>query len=238
MSNIVDVCLSPDLIHLFSLKNKVVVIIDIFRATSVICTALNNGISEIVPISKLSDLNQYNTDDFLIAAEREGKIVQGFKFGNSPLTYLNKPEIKGKKLVLTTTNGTRAINLCKADAGNIIIASFLNITAVVNFLKNKGKDVVILCSGWKGKISLEDTLFAGCILEKLIQIGFLSESDSSFLSRQLFNDSRANLIKFALQSSHKKRTENLGIDKDLRFCLQLDKFDNVPIYKNGSIVLY
>ena len=81
-------------------------------------------------------------------------------------------------------------------------------------------------------------MFAGCILEKLIQVGFLSESDSSFLSRQLFNDSRSNLIKFILQSSHKKRTENLGIDKDLRFCLQLDKFDNVPIYNNGSIVLY
>ena len=238
MSNIADVCLSPDLIHLFSLKNKVVVVIDIFRATSVMCTALNNGISEIIPISNLSELNKFDTDDFLIAAERDGKIVQGFKFGNSPLTYLNRPEIEGKKLVLTTTNGTRAINLCKVDAGDIIIASFLNITAVVNFLKNKEKDVVVLCSGWKGQISLEDTLFAGCILDKLIQVGFLSESDSSFLSRQLFNDSKTNLIKFALQSSHKKRTENLGIDKDLRFCLQLDKFDNVPIYKNGSVVLH
>ena len=157
MSNIVDICLSPELIHLFSLKNKVVVVVDIFRATSVMCTALNNGITKIIPVSDLNELNRFKTDDFLIAAERDGYIVEGFKFGNSPLTYLNKPEIQGKKLVLTTTNGTRAINLCKNDTEDIIIASFLNITAVINFLHKKEKDVIILCSGWKGKISLEDT---------------------------------------------------------------------------------
>jgi len=237
MSNIVDVCLSPDLIHLFSLKNKVVVIIDIFRATSVICTALNNGITEVIPISDLSQLNEFDSNNFLIAAERDGKIVDGFKFGNSPLHYHNNPHILGKKLVLTTTNGTRAINLSKNAAESVIIASFLNITAVSDFLKKQQKDILILCSGWKGKISLEDTLFAGFILEKLVKLGFKSESDSSFLSRQLYNDSRTNLIKFALQSSHKKRTENLGIDKDLKFCLQLDVFDNVPIHKDGGIVL-
>jgi len=237
MSNIVDVCLSPDLIHLFSLKNKVVVIIDIFRATSVICTALNNGITEVIPISDLSQLNEFDSNDFLTAAERDGKIVDGFKFGNSPLHYHNNPHILGKKLVLTTTNGTRAINLSKNAAESVIIASFLNITAVSDFLKKQQKDILILCSGWKGKISLEDTLFAGLMLEKLVKLGFKSESDSSFLSRQLYNDSRTNLIKFALQSSHKKRTENLGIDKDLKFCLQLDIFDNVPIHKDGGIVL-
>ena len=237
MSNIVDVCLSPDLIHLFSLKNKVVVIIDIFRATSVICTALNNGITEVIPISDLSQLNEFDSNNFLIAAERDGKIVDGFKFGNSPLHYHNNPHILGKKLVLTTTNGTRAINLSKNEAESVIIASFLNITAVTDFLKKQQKDILVLCSGWKGKISLEDTLFAGFILEKLVKLGFKSESDSSFLSRQLYNDSRTNLIKFALQSSHKKRTENLGIDKDLKFCLQLDVFDNVPIHKDGGIVL-
>ena len=237
MSNIVDVCLSPDLIHLFSLKNKVVVIIDIFRATSVICTALNNGITEVIPISDLSQLNEFDSNDFLIAAERDGKIVDGFKFGNSPLHYHNNPHILGKKLVLTTTNGTRAINLSKNAAESVIIASFLNITAVSDFLKKQQKDILILCSGWKGKISLEDTLFAGLMLEKLVKLGFKSESDSSFLSRQLYSDSRTNLIKFALQSSHKKRTENLGIDKDLKFCLQLDIFDNVPIHKDGGIVL-
>ena len=237
MSNIVDVCLSPDLIHLFSLKNKVVVIIDIFRATSVICTALNNGITEVIPISDLSQLNEFDSNNFLIAAERDGKIVDGFKLGNSPLHYHNNPHIIGKKLVLTTTNGTRAINLSKNEAESVIIASFLNITAVSDFLKKQQKDILVLCSGWKGKISLEDTLFAGFILEKLVKLGFKSESDSSFLSRQLYNDSRTNLIKFALQSSHKKRTENLGIDKDLKFCLQLDVFDNVPIHKDGGIVL-
>ena len=96
MSNIVDICLSPELIHLFSLKNKVVVVVDIFRATSVMCTALNNGITKIIPVSDLNELNRFKTDDFLIAAERDGYIVEGFKFGNSPLTYLNKPEIQGK----------------------------------------------------------------------------------------------------------------------------------------------
>ena len=237
MKKTADICLSPDLLHLFNLKDKIVVVTDVFRATSVMCTALNNGIVEIIPISNLSQLNEFNSSDYIIAAERDGKIVEGYKYGNSPLNYHENKSINGKKLVLTTTNGTRAINLSKKDANEVIIASFLNITAVSNYLYNKQNDVIILCSGWKGQVSLEDTLYAGFLLEKLINIGFKSESDSAFLSRQLVKDSKSNLIKFALQSSHKKRTENLGIDRDLKFCLQLDIYNNVPFLKQNSIVL-
>lgn len=237
MKKVVDICLSPDLLHLFSLKDKIVVVIDVFRATSVMCTALNNGITEIVPISNLDKLNEFKSDEYIVAAERDGKIVDGYKYGNSPLHYHENSDIKNKKLALTTTNGTRAINLSKNDASDVIIASFLNVTAVSNYLDNNKNDVIILCSGWKGQVSLEDTLYAGFLIDKLINIGFKTQSDSSFLSRQLYIDSKSNLLKFVLQSSHKKRTENLGIDEDFKFCLQLDIYNNVPILKGNSVVL-
>ena len=233
--NNLSVCLSPALFPFYNNDDSIIVIVDLLRATSVISTAFEHGIKDIIPVKSLDEAKAYqDIPNHIIAAERNTKIVEGFHFGNSPYHYM-ETNIIDKTLVLTTTNGTKAIHLAKENI--VVTASFININAITEYLKQQDKDVVILCSGWKGQVSLEDTLYAGFLLEKLINIGFKSESDSSFLSRQLVKDSKSNLIKFALQSSHKKRTENLGIDRDLKFCLQLDIYNNVPFLKQNSIVL-
>lgn len=238
MKRELSVCLSTSMIQSFDLTNKVVAVVDVFRATSVICTALSNGISEVIPVDEISDVKPFlNNENFLIAAERGGEIVEGFKFGNSPLSYVNNPKIIGKKLVLTTTNGTKAIN-SSLDADDIFIGSFLNLSSLENLLKKKNKDCIIFCSGWKGLVCLEDTLFAGCLASRLLKSDvFFSHCDSVILSRKIFDSASKDMLKFLINSSYKERTRELNMNADINFCLSVDKFKDVPFYQNGKLLI-
>ena len=122
-----DVCLSPELIQLFDIKEKVVVIIDILRATSTICNILNNGAKEVIPVSDLEQAKKYLMNGYIVGAERGGKTIDGFSFGNSPFDYPSEV-VKNKSVVLTTSNGTKALHLSR-DANQILIGSFLNLNA-------------------------------------------------------------------------------------------------------------
>ena len=118
-----------------------------------LCTALSQGVSEVIAVNEINEVKSFlNNKDYLVAAEREGRIVEGFKFGNSPLSYLDNPKIVGKKLVLTTTNGTRAIN-SSLDSDEILIGSFLNISSLENILIEKIKDCIIFCSDGRFSMS-------------------------------------------------------------------------------------
>ncbi len=238
MKRELSVCLSTSMIQSFDLTNKVVVVVDIFRATSVICTALSNGMSEVIPVNEISDVKSFlNKENILIAAERGGKIVEGFKFGNSPLSYVDNPKIIGKKLVLTTTNGTKAIN-SSLKADDILIGSFLNLSSLENLLKQKNKDCIIFCSGWKGLVCLEDTLFAGYLATRLLNSGvFFSHCDSVILSKNISDSASKDMLSFLIKSSYKERTRELNINADINFCLSIDRFKDVPFYKNGKLLI-
>lgn len=238
MKRELSVCLSTSMIQSFDIKDKIIVVVDIFRATSVICTALSNGVNEVIAVNKINDVKPYlNNKNYLVAAERDGKVVEGFKFGNSPLSYINNPNIIGKKLVLTTTNGTKAIN-SSLGADEILIGSFLNLMALVNILKQKNKDCIIYCSGWKGQVCLEDTLFAGCLASRLLNSNsFFSHCDSVILSKSIYDSAKDNMTSFLIKSSYKERTRELNINPDIDFCLSLDKFKDVPIYRNGKLLI-
>ena len=238
MKRELSICLSTSMIQSFDIKDKIIVVVDIFRATSVICTALSNGVNEVIAVNKINDVKPYlNNKNYLVAAERDGKVVEGFKFGNSPLSYINNPNIIGKKLVLTTTNGTKAIN-SSLGADEILIGSFLNLMALVNILKQKNKDCIIYCSGWKGQVCLEDTLFAGCLASRLLNSNsFFSHCDSVILSKNIYDSAKDNMTSFLIKSSYKERTRELNINPDIDFCLSLDKFKDVPIYRNGKLLI-
>ena len=238
MKRELSVCLSTSMIQSCDIKDKIIVVVDIFRATSVICTALSNGVTEVIAVNKINDVKPYlNNKNYLVAAERDGKVVEGFKFGNSPLSYINNPNIIGKKLVLTTTNGTKAIN-SSLGADEILIGSFLNLMSLVNILKQKNKDCIIYCSGWKGQVCLEDTLFAGCLASRLLNSNsFFSHCDSVILSKSIYDSAKDNMTSFLIKSSYKERTRELNINPDIDFCLSLDKFKDVPIYRNGKLLL-
>src|ERR1700749_4933437 len=158
-----NVCLSPSLIPLYRVEDYIVVIVDIFRATSSICYGIDNGAEAIIPVAEVEECAAYREKghDYLLAAERNGEVVTGFDFGNSPFSY-TKEKVAGKTVVLTTTNGTHALHLSR-NAKKVIIGSFLNLTAICDWLKTQQDDVLLVCAGCKNNFNLEDTLFSGAV---------------------------------------------------------------------------
>ncbi len=229
----IDVCLSPDLMHLYPVREYAVVVVDILRATSCMTTALASGIESITPFAKLEDCLQMKSKGYFTAGERDGKKVDGFDLGNSPFEYM-VPELKGKKIAFTTTNGTQAI--AKSDgAKEIIIGSFLNLTAVSDFLAQNNHNILVVCAGWKGRVNLEDTLFAGALVEKMKALASPA-CDAPLAAQRLYVQAKTNMVEYLKDSSHVKRLARLNIHKDIEFCLTPDQYTVVPVLKNGSLV--
>lgn len=234
MERTIDVCLSPDLMHLYEVKNHAVVVVDILRATSCMTTAFAHGIESIAPFAKLDDCLAMKSQGYFTAGERDGKKVDGFDFGNSPFEYMSET-LKGQRIAFTTTNGTQAI--AKAEgAGHIIIGSFLNLSAVARYIEQLPENVLIVCAGWKGRFNLEDTLFAGALVEKL-KNKIKPACDAPLAAQRLYLDGKNNLVEYLKNSSHVQRLAKLNIHKDIEFCLQHDVYDVVPVLKDNALVL-
>jgi 2-phosphosulfolactate phosphatase len=234
MKGNIDVCLSPDMMHLYPVQDKTVVIVDILRATSCMTTALAHNIDSITPFAQLRECLALKESGYVTAGERDGKKVEGFDLGNSPFEYMN-PLLKGKKIAFTTTNGTKAIAKA-AGAKEIVIGSFLNLSAVVNYLRKSDNNILIVCSGWKGKVNLEDTVFAGAIVEKL-KDKFDHACDAPMMAQRLYLGARDNVKEFLKDSSHIKRLQRLNIEKDIDFCLTEDQYDIVPVICGNRIIV-
>lgn len=228
-----SVCLSPALLPSYILKNSIVVVIDIFRASTSICYGIANGAEAIIPVSEVEECLSYKSAGFSLAAERNGAVVEGFEFGNSPFSYTEE-RVKGKTIVLTTTNGTKAIKE-SVHASKIIVGSFLNLDAVCTWLQEQTEDIVLLCAGWKNQFSLEDTLFAGAVAEKLNGNGVCLD-DGAMAAEDLYKIAKEDLAGYLLKSSHAKRLKNLNIDGDIAFCLQIDIISDIPILVGDKLV--
>ena len=236
--NNIKVCLTPSLFPIYSDRKSIVVVVDVLRATSAICTALDLGVQSIRPVSTIEDaLDFKDQEGYVIAAERNGKIVRGFDLGNSPTDYSSK-SLRGKKMVLTTTNGTHAINIAKQDH-KVVVGAFLNIDALTSYLLQQDKSIIILCAGWKNDFCTEDTLFAGALTEQLIKNeSFCYDNDSTAISLMLYQKAKVNMFDFLKDSQHRKRLEHLGIENDVRYCLELNKSDVIPILEDNVLTPY
>jgi 2-phosphosulfolactate phosphatase len=223
----IETCYSPIQYPLFHNSNAIVVVIDVLRATSAIVTALANGAAGMIPVAGVETAKEWQNKGFLAAAERNGIKLDGFDFGNSPLSYLVS-DIKDKSIVISTTNGTQAIEAAK-EAKQVVIASFLNAQAVANYLIQQQQDVIFLCSGWKNKFNLEDSLLAGYISELISQNGFTSNCDSTIAAKILYNQTGGNLFDFLAQSSHRNRLSHLNLEEDIQFCLKHNVYNVVPV---------
>lgn len=232
MKRTIDVCLSPDLMHLYPVQDQTVVVVDILRATSCMTTAFAHEIHSITPFAKLPECLALKANGYLTAGERDGKKVDGFDLGNSPFEYMD-PILKGKKIAFTTTNGTQAIAK-SIGAKTIVIGSFLNLAAVVKYLRGVDTHVLIVCSGWKGKVNLEDTVYAGALVENL-KDDFESACDAPIMAQRLYQQARTDLKEFLKDSSHIKRLERLNIYKDIEFCLTENLYDVVPAITDNVI---
>ncbi len=233
--NNLDVCLSPALIPLFKVEEYIVVIIDIFRATSSICYGIDNGASAIIPVSQVEECAAYVEKglDYLLAAERDGKVVEGFDFGNSPFSY-TKEKVAGKTIVLTTTNGTHALHLSRG-AKKIVIGSFLNVTALCNWLKGQNENILLVCAGWKNNFNLEDTLFAGAVVDQLQGANFKPD-DAAIAASDLYQIGKNDINAYLKKTSHSERLKKLGIEKDIEFCLQVDLTTAIPVLEGERLV--
>jgi 2-phosphosulfolactate phosphatase len=229
----IDVCLSPEMVHLHKTEGKIVVVIDILRATSCMTTAIANGINSITAVATLDECRELGKTGCKTAAERDGSKVEGFDLGNSPFSYQD-PALKGKDIVVTTTNGTQAIVKSKG-ASEIIIGSFLNFSSVISYLRSQDSDVLLHCAGWKGKMNLEDTLFAGAVVDAL-KGDFTHDEDSVLTALNLYYTAKNDMMGFLANSSHVHRLKGLGISKDIEFCLTKDVYNVLPIIKNGKMV--
>lgn len=229
----IDVCLSPELLHLYDIKGKTIVVIDILRATSCMTTAIAHGVKSILPVASLEECRHLKKEGFTCAAERDGKKEKGFDLGNSPFSYMADC-LKDQRIAMTTTNGTLAITLSK-DAKKVIIGSFLNLTAIVDYLSDQSDNVILLCSGWKGKVNLEDSIFAGAVVDAL-KDKFSLECDAPLIADHLYQAAKHDMVDFLKDSSHVRRLKNLNIQEDIAFCLTKDKYDVIPVLQGKVLV--
>ena len=235
MMNRIEVCFSPGEYHLYQEEFDLVVVLDVLRATSAICTAIEHGVKEIIPVATLDEARAYQAEGYLVAAERGGQIVEGFDLGNSPFSYMD-PALKGQTVVLTTTNGTKAINMAR-DKKTVVIGSLNNLDALCEWLIRQQRDVLVLGSGWKDKFNLEDTICAGAIADQCLKSGrFFADEDSTVAAKFIFRSSRDNMFAFLKASSHRRRLRKLNLNEDVKHCLTPNNCTAIPVLEGRSLV--
>ncbi len=233
----INTSLSPALLHLYDLSNSVVVIIDVFRATSTIASVLYNGAKCVIPVDSVPKAIDISKSIGGIAAgERDGMIAEGLQHGNSPLEY-TREFIENKTLVLTTTNGTRLLQMAlDKNADTIIAGSFPNLSAVCDFLVKENKNVVLGCAGWKDRFNLEDTLFAGAVINRIAK-HFTIHCDSSLMAETMYLKNKNKMMDFAPKLTHYHRlVERFGLIDDIKYCLTPDLANVLPLYVDGKLV--
>ena len=228
----------PCFSYVFARPGSAVAVIDVLRATSTIATALYNGAREIIPVDSVAECIKLGKQiEVITAGERDGHIAEGLQYGNTPFQY-SREFIKGKTLVLTTTNGTRLLHLALgANAIGIITGSFCNISAVCDYLSSQKKDVMLACAAWKNRINIEDSLFAGAVISR-IKNNFQSNCDANLIAEMLYQQANGELFNFMKEknASHFNRLMNYGLEEDIRYCLTMDNANVLSLYKNGRLV--
>ncbi len=234
--NKVEVCFSPALYKEYENKDAIVVVTDILRASSAIVTAFMNGVKRIIPVGTLNEAKMFKNRGYIVAAERDGIVRDFADFGNSPYNF-NVENVKGKEIVYSTTNGTQAIRM--ASSGYmVIIGSYLNITAITDYIVEKNRDLLILCAGWKNKFNLEDSLFAGALAKKVLQDNHFSTiCDSTYGAMDLYETAGNNIVEYIEKAAQRHRLKKNGLDDVLEYCHEMDKTTLIPAYAQGKIMV-
>lgn len=232
----------PSTLQPENLVDRVVIVVDILRATTTIAAALNAGASCIVPCPSIELARQTHDqlgDCSVMGGERHGKRIDGFHCGNSPLEY-TPDVIKDKTLILTTTNGTVAMEKCR-QAKRILMGSFVNLAAVINEVWAEEK-ITVLCSGTDGFVTSEDVLFAGALVERIdknvpevsIDDGAQTALNHWLLVQKRISREDFELADFMRTARGGKNLVRIGLDSDIQFCAQIDTIQNVPVLDVGE----
>ncbi|MDD4239149.1 MAG: 2-phosphosulfolactate phosphatase [Desulfotomaculaceae bacterium] len=224
------------------LAGRTAIVLDILRATSTIVTALACGCREVAPVETVAEalaiLEQ--RPDVILGGERESLLIPGFHLCNSPLEYMQE-KVGGKVVVLTTTNGTRAIRRAAAGSGQVLIGSLLNAKAVAREALHTGRDIVLVCAGTRGEFSLEDTAAAGIIIKELHNLSgdnsIFPGSDLAVAARRLGEVYVHNPLQALYDSLHGQKLARMGLAADMEWCARLNYYDLVPVYQGGTITV-
>lgn len=233
-----DVYISGNSFTEDEVKNKTVIVIDVLRAGSSILTALNNGAKGIIPVSDMaeaSDMAQnLDSASYLLCGEKNGIKIDGYHLGNSPFEYEEKI-VKGKTLIMKTTNGTKAIDRC-SGAERVLIGSFLNLSKVADEVSSDENELVIICSGWKQRLSLEDMLCAGAILHRLNGNKIPADApDGAKVAYSLYEKYASSILSAIRRSNHAARLVSLGFEEDIDYCCEIDTIPILPEMKDGML---
>jgi 2-phosphosulfolactate phosphatase len=239
--NNLEVVFTPEEIKNRRLSDKLIVVIDVLRASSTIITALAYGCRGLVPIlspeQAKEKAQQFKKEEVLLGGEREGRKIKGFDLGNSPREY-QKEIVEDRIIIFSTTNGVKTLERVRG-AFRIIIASFLNLQATFNYCFKFQGDILLACAGKEGYFSLEDTVCAGMLINSLRDIysDTCQEVDANLTAQVLYKKFGNNILEMLRKSQHGRYLESIGLRKDLEFCSQLDIFNIVPIFRDGLISL-
>ncbi len=228
-----DICFSPVLYPFYRKENDTVIVVDVFRASATICAMLANGASAVISVADIEEAKRYKSQGFLVGAERNAKKCDFADFGNSPFDYTQE-KVAGKEIVLTTTNGTQAIDVAK-NAMHLFVGTFSNIEALLQKSVEVGERVVILCAGWNNRANVEDILFGGHFAEKLSENSTVSlESDTVKIALELWQLAKYNPLDYLKSTEHYHRLIANGVESDAEYCLRPNTASVVPYYDKAS----
>lgn len=221
------------------LSGRAVVVIDVLRATSVMVHALSQGAIEIIPVATVEEalhrIKDFSLGKTLLGGERGSRKIEGFDLGNSPKEYVTE-KVEGKRLILTTTNGTKAFHFVSSGK-EIMVGSFFNIGSLAERCLELGEDLFIFPSGDEGSFSLEDTVCGGMLIEQIIkkEKKSITLTDASCSACILYQRFKANLVEAFRLSCHGKDLIDRGFGDDLPYCAQIDITPIVPLFREGVI---
>lgn len=215
--------------------NKTVIVIDVLRATSTIVTALAHGCSCIVPVETVQQAKQLQEPSDKLGGERFCKKIAGFHYGNSPLEYMSS-DLAGSRVILTTTNGTRAIQK-SLRAAHVLAGSLLNASACAKLAVSLRREIAIICAGTQDEFSFEDGLCAGVLLRELLQsdTGYTDVNDAGLAMMHVFANVEGRLEEAIMDSANGKKLSKMGCKEDVSFCSQLNQYTHVPVM-HGTVM--
>lgn len=234
----VDVCFSPALYPYYRVNNEttIVVVVDIFRATTTMCAAFRNGVRSVIPVASIEEAEAYKAKGYLVGAERNVKRCDFADFGNSPFDYTAE-KVGGKDVVFTTTNGTQAIEMA-AGCYSLAIGAFSNISALAEYCNQQGKDVMILCSGWNNRFNIEDSLFAGALSFLLKEKGAELASDAANVAYDMWMQAKPDIRTYIDRTEHIQRLLSNNLADSVEYCLTCDTVRLVPIFDKDKKAIY
>ena len=223
----IDVCFSPALYPAYHDPEAIVVVVDIFRATTTMAAAFSNGVRSIRPVATVEEAQAYKEKGWLVGAERNVRRCDFADFGNSPFDYTPE-KVAGKEIVFTTTNGTKAITIAQS-AYRVVTGAFINLQAVADYCVGHKRNVVVLCSGWQDNVNIEDTLFGGALVDLLVNTGLYEKgSDSAVIAQDMWTTNKEDLLHYLAPTDHVARLKANHLDDSIPYCLTLSITDRVP----------